>query len=236
MGLCVSKSSASDFMSAGVGDAAGSSGVSGNGKSWSDMVSNIRNPDDDSRVAALINMIGMIYDASKTLRERMNIIDREGGVALRIVPDGDIQHSFGHAETLIPQREAVIAQSTAQNVKGGHFRPLNIMLVELTNMSRANDFQRVMTKFDQGYCGVERAAHDLEQVEYQTTLNMGQYYKEARSVIQHLDYGTPSLWYLQANGDAYYPTFEHYFRNMCDSGHTDAYRNNLQRTMNERSA
>ncbi|RLM28279.1 hypothetical protein BIY29_00370 [Brenneria alni] len=163
----------------------------------------------------------------------MNRISQEGGVSLRIVPDDNIVQSFGHAEARLSRREAVIAESTAQGIKGNHFRPLNIILVELTNMSRTKEFQPIIAKYMQGYAGMERTAHDAERIEYQTTQDMGRYYKEARSVIQQLDYGSPSLWYLHESGEAFYPTFEHYFRAMCETGHMDAYRNNLQRYRDE---
>ncbi|MFC3396685.1 type III effector HopF2 [Brenneria rubrifaciens] len=233
MGHCVSKSSAPGFIPVSGGGIEGSASTSSGSTSWSNVVSNIKNPDGDSRVDTLIDMIGMIYDASKTLRERVNRVDREGGVSLRIVPDSDIGQSFGHAETRFPSREAVIAESTAQNAKGNYFRPLNIMLLELSNMSRAAEFKQVRDKFSQGLAGPERTAHDSEKVEYQTALDMGRYYKEAKSVIQSLDYGSPSLWVLDEYEDPRYSTFDAYFRTMCETGHTDAYRNNLQRYIDE---
>ncbi|WP_147247243.1 hypothetical protein [Brenneria salicis] len=77
----------------------------------------------------------------------MNQIDQQGGVALRIVPDSDITQSFGHAETRLHCREAVLAESTARDEKGSNYRPLSIMLVELTNISRIKEFQQVNSRF-----------------------------------------------------------------------------------------
>ncbi|MCV9878386.1 hypothetical protein NC803_05940 [Brenneria sp. KBI 447] len=155
----------------------------------------------------------------------MNQIDQQGGVSLRIVPDSNIRQSFGYAEARLGSREVALSESTARDEKGCYYRPLSIMLVELTNISRIKEFQQVNNRFLQGCSSIERAAHDTEKVEYQTTQDMNRYYREARSIIQNLDYGSPNLWYLHENGEMVYPTFEHYFRTMCESGHTDAYRN-----------
>lgn len=175
-------------------------------------------------------MIGQVLEQSGTLRQRMTKLAGEGPFSIRIIPDENIAHTFGRAETRLRRREAVLSESTANAGAGTHFRPLNIALVELTNLSRAEEFVAVTTALSEGRISALRAAHSMEEVEYQTVRDMACYYREAHDVLQALGYGNPTLWYAHSRaGDCVYPDFETYYRTMVESGHRDAYYNNALR-------
>nr|WP_306600165.1 AvrPphF family type III effector [Pseudomonas amygdali] len=142
--------------------------------SWRNVIAQVRNPDEDPRIDHLLTMAEEIYKASSTFRKRMNAVAGEGGVTIRIVPDSEIGHSFGHPAT----RSIALTETTASNVQGSHYQSLNILLFELSNLSRANEIAEIRSSFQQGRIGQRRAAHNAERAEYGTIEDMVKYFTE----------------------------------------------------------
>ncbi|SDE71254.1 hypothetical protein SAMN05192589_1273 [Paracidovorax valerianellae] len=195
---------------------------------WSSVLSSINNPSGDQRIARALGLVKDIYLNSATLRDRLDTVAREGGATIHIVADDETGHSYGHAATRVSDRTILLTESTASDIDGNHHQLLNTLLIELTNLGRATDFQQVNVEFAQGKIGVARAAHNKERVEYGTIEEMSRYYSEARPEIEAAGYGNPSLWYVAS--DAYtgvpspsYQSFEDYYAVARNSGHTDVY-------------
>lgn len=203
------------------------------GASWRNVIAQVRNPDEDPRIDHLLTMAEEIYKASSTFRKRMNAVAGEGGVTIRIVPDSEIGHSFGHAVTRPGARFIALTETTASNVQGSHYQSLNILLVELSNLSRANEIAEIRSNFQQGRIGQRRAAHNSELAEYGTIEDMVKYFMEARPVIESLGYGNPSMWYAAhdyGGGIApVYRSFDDYYAIALSSGHIDVHLNNYSR-------
>ncbi|WP_243787293.1 AvrPphF family type III effector [Pseudomonas amygdali] len=202
--------------------------------SWRNVIAQVRNPDEDPRIDHLLTMAEEIYKASSTFRKRMNAVAGEGGVTIRIVPDSEIGHSFGHAATRPATRSVALTETTASNVQGSHYQSLNILLVELSNLSRANKIAEIRSSFQQGRIGQRRAAHNVERAEYGTIADMVKYFTEARPVIESLGYGNPSMWYAAHDYGGRivpaYRSFEDYYATALSSGHTDVHLNNYSRS------
>ncbi|KPW80132.1 type III effector HopF2 [Pseudomonas cannabina] len=201
---------------------------------WRNVIAQVRNPDKDPRIDHLLTMAEEIYKASSTFRKRMNTVAGEGGVTIRIVPDSEIGHSFGHAATVPATRSIALTETTASNVQGSHYQSLNILLVELSNLSRAKEIAEIRSSFQQGRIGQRRAAHNAERAEYGTIEDMVNYFKEARPVIESLGYGNPSMWYATHDYGGgivpVYRSFEDYYATALSSGHTDVHLNNYSRS------
>ncbi|SDP95460.1 hypothetical protein SAMN04489708_1841 [Paracidovorax cattleyae] len=204
----------------------------GNGRGneqWNSVLSHMNNPSGDPRISRALGLVKDIYLNSATLRDRLNAVAREGGATIRIVADDETGHSYGHAATRIHDRTILLTESTASDIDGNHHQLLNTLLIELTNLGRAADFQQVNADFQQGRIGVARAAHNKERAEYGTIEEMSSYYSEARPEIEAAGYGNPSLWYM--SHDAYtgapspsYHSFEDYYAVARRTGHTDVHR------------
>lgn len=204
------------------------------GASWRNVIAQVRNPHEDPRIDHLLTMAGEIYKASSTFRKRMNAVAGEGGVTIRIVPDSEIGQSFGHAATRPGTRTIALTETTASNVQGSHYQSLNILLVELSNLSRANEIAEIRSGFQQGRIGQRRAAYNAERVEYGTIEDMVKYFTEAQPVIESLGYGNPLMWYAAYDyGGGIVPayrSFEDYYATALSSGHTDVHLNNYSRS------
>ncbi|EPM83044.1 hypothetical protein A260_26071, partial [Pseudomonas syringae pv. actinidiae ICMP 19068] len=154
-------------------------------------------------------------------RKRMNAVAGEGGVTIRIVPDNEIGHSFGHAATIPATRSIALTETTASNVQGSHYQS-------------ANEIAEIRSSFQQGRIGQRRAAHNAERAEYGTIEDMVKYFTEARPVIESLGYGNPSMWYAAHDyGGGIVPayrSFEDYYARALSSGHTDVHLNNYSRS------
>ncbi|WP_154609190.1 AvrPphF family type III effector [Pseudomonas syringae] len=172
--------------------------------SWRNVIAQVRNPDEDPRIDL-----------------RMNAVAGEGGVTIRIVPDNEIGHSFGHAATIPATRSIALTETTASNVQGSHYQS-------------ANEIAEIRSSFQQGRIGQRRAAHNAERAEYGTIEDMVKYFTEARPVIESLGYGNPSMWYAAHDyGGGIVPayrSFEDYYARALSSGHTDVHLNNYSRS------
>ena len=220
MGLCLSKPHKSTFTHS----------SSLHGASEGDhMTNSLFNPDSDPRIDRLIELIEQLCPESATLRQTLNKITQQGGASIYIVPDNEIRNSYGHAETGVATRSIRIGENAISAIEGHSYRALNTCLIELTNLSRADSFERVHHSYLAGRTSIESAARESERVEYGTIEDMTKYYQEAQQGINNLGYGEPGLWYMSTDPATQhtqpgYRSFDSYFVHARRTGHTDAYR------------
>ena len=236
MGLCVSKSGASDAPSntspyhspRAARSSSASASAFNRGDDWETVARALHNPADDPRIDDVIASLAQLYPHSATLRHTLATVAQQGGVAFYAVHDGDLANSYGHAETMPENRIIRLGETALANLAGHGYQRLNTALIELTNLARAEEFRRVRTAFIAGQMGIESAAQETERTEYGTIEHMMTYYQEASEEIAQLGYSNPHQWYMIHDPDMQrlrpaFPSFDDYFANAQRTGHTDAY-------------